>query len=367
MKDLLAQKLLAAVTAMSDPAELVPIRQKLQALGATKYDDYDGYTPGVKFIESLAGWLGGFAVKDRTTALQFVLERLVYVSAAEMDHLVSTVYHDILRPAFRSRAAAVLGVPHWQISRIRDSAEFQSIQRRTLVLGLSDGARLDRLRRSSELSTEQFHLDYVVQAEKAAKMQEKLADALAKQNLPGDATFQTVIVVDDFSGSGATMLRPDGAGWDGKVVKVLDQVDQLRAQGVVAEDATVIGLLYLMTARAKRDLAKRLQESELASRFRLEAAHVFEESFPLTAERDAEFWELCSRYFRPGWADEHTNVGGSIEHGFGGAALPLVLHHNAPNNAPPIVWKEEAEPSDPYDTAWVGLFPRHERHHPGRP
>ncbi|ABM10836.1 phosphoribosyltransferase-like protein [Paenarthrobacter aurescens] len=371
MKALLAEQLLTEVTGIEDLGRLTELTQRLRTLAGIKYDDYGGYSPGVRFIESLAVWLSEFRQEDRETALNFILNRLTYISATELDHLVSTVYKDMLRPRLLRAAAGELGIPEWAVKKIASSPEFISLQRRTLILGMSDGARLDKLRRASPLSTEQFHLVSTVDEEKASDMSTKLAEALESQKLPGEPKFSTVVVVDDFSGSGTTMLRPDGEGWKGKLPKIYKHVSNLKTSGVVAEDARVIVVLYLLTKLAKSQLTSRMAAAGYAEpEVSLVAAHTFEDDFPLTEEADEAFWKLCSDYFRQEWINSHSGLAGQLSHGFGGSALPLVLHHNAPNNAPPIIWKDESiESNNRRDSQreWIGVFPRHERHHPGRP
>ena len=93
MKDENAQALLAKVMGWDSDAtiEYVP---KLQLLADFKYDQYQRFAPGKRFIESLALWLNQFAGVDRQTALDFVLEELVFYSEQEMTHLVQTAYAD---------------------------------------------------------------------------------------------------------------------------------------------------------------------------------------------------------------------------------------------------------------------------------
>src|SRR5206468_714912 len=92
---------------------------------------------------------------------------------------------------------------------IAEAPVFLALRRRTLFLGLSDGARLDRLRRASGLSHEQFIQDYLVDVEQAASAKDELTKALEKQELPGEPTFRQIVLVDDFSGSGRTLVRFD--------------------------------------------------------------------------------------------------------------------------------------------------------------
>ena len=371
MKALLAEQLLAEVLGEIDLDSLTNLAQQLRTLATVKYDDYEGYGPGVRFVESLATWLGGFAPEDRRKAVDFITNRLTYVSAVELDHLVSTVYPDILRPRLVSLTAKCLGLEAWKVRAIASNPRFAAEQRRTLILGMSDGARLDKLRRYSPLSNEQFHQVTVLDDDKAKDMAVKLKKALDAKSLPGEATFSSVVVVDDFSGSGATMLRQEDDGnWSGKLPKIQRHISDLQKKGLVAEDARVLVILYIMTADARTQLHSRMTAAGFDEKgFELVSAHTFTEDFPLSDSRDEAFLDLCDRYFRQSWVNDHTKVGGDrLARGFGGSGIPMVLHHNAPNNAPPILWKDESdEPSASGQAPWCGVFPRHERHHPGRP
>lgn len=375
MKDDLARRLLATVTGVDDLSETSLLVAELQALAAVKYDGYEGYRPGVKFLESLAVWLEGFRPQDRATALTFVRKRLVYLSPREVDRLVATVYPDILRPFLVDAAAGALGLPHWRVAAVTSSKEFAARQRRVLLLGMSDGARLDRLRRSSELSTEQFHLVTQLDGDKAQGMAADLCKAMVKAGLPGDHTFSHVVLVDDFAASGKSMVRPDAkrpGKWKGKLIGAQDRLERLRDEGVVSKDATVTVLVYLVTAQADGHVTEALDDSGLADAgFAFRPAYVFGYDLPLRGDHDAAFVDLCRRHYREQWSNEHTRVGnGDFALGFDECALPVVLHHNTPNNSPPILWRDEMVDPPPGGTApapWVGAFPRHERHHPGRP
>ncbi|MCU1376992.1 MAG: hypothetical protein JWO68_4278 [Actinomycetia bacterium] len=370
MKDLLARTLLAEVTGLRvDQLEVVT--NKLQALASLKYDDYEGYSPAVKFFESLATWLSGLAPADRKVALDFILDRLTYVSSTELDHLVSTVYPDILRPMFLEATASELGLPRWAVAHLASSQAFRSVQRKTLILGMSDGARLDKLRRFSPLSTEQFHLVSQLDPGKVKSMLSSLREALPGDPNADTAQFERVIVVDDFSASGSSMLREEDGVLTGKLEKIRVHVEKLKGD-LIAQNATVTVLIYLMTSKAHTQLSAELAESGfLEMGFSLSYAHKFGESLPLSPSADGPFWDLCMKYFQPGWANKHTEKGGRFEHGYAQCALPLVMHHNTPNNAPPMLWKDDAgspfSVEAPAAKPWYGVFPRHERHHPDRP
>jgi hypothetical protein len=74
---------------------------------------------------------------------------------------------------------------------------------------------------------------------------------------------------------------------------------------------------------------------------------------------------FSQKYFDPVLRDEHTAKGGDPALGFGGFALPVVLHHNAPNNSVGLLWADTSERDDGANRR--ALFPRRERHNPERP
>ena len=90
MKDDLAQALLAKImnwTEEEDAAE----RPYLQVMAAYKYDEYQQFSPGMRFIESLAFCLKQFdTIEDRKKAYDFVKKRVIFISRAEMEHLVTS-------------------------------------------------------------------------------------------------------------------------------------------------------------------------------------------------------------------------------------------------------------------------------------
>ena len=114
--------------------------RQLEALASYKFDEYGNFRPGVKFFESLAAWLDQFdELGDRASALEFVLERLIFISDAEMTHLIELVYPDHIEPVLRRHAASRVGCSPFAVSQIVSESAFVGLRRRTLVLGASDG------------------------------------------------------------------------------------------------------------------------------------------------------------------------------------------------------------------------------------
>jgi hypothetical protein len=356
VKDELAESLLAAVMGWGSE-EVAAHVPALQALASFKYDEYEGFSAGVKFVERLASWLDQFSADERHTAISFVLKQLVFISRAEMDHAISLVYPDMIRPILIRRAAAELGIGAHRLAAIVENPAFQTLERQTLILGMADGARLDRLRRaSSRLSHEQFSLVIEV-GEAAIDMRDKLAEALSERGLPGEPVFRQIVLVDDFSGSGFTLIRPDGSSWKGKLPKAASQIKQMQETGIVAEDASVAVALYVVTRRALVHVAEHCAGAGLE--WPVFEGQILEDGIRVS---DAAMVALCRAYYDPKLDDQHK---GSPVLGFRDVALPLVLSHNTPNDSLALLWGDTTDREDSLQRR--ALFPRYERHHPDRP
>lgn len=364
MNDELAERLLAEIMEW-DPGEAANYLPEIQTLASLKYDEYEGYRPGVKFVESLSSWLRQFKLADRRSALEFVLNRMVFVSRAELDHLVTTAYSDTIRPHLLTRAAADLGQPSYRVAHIANSPAFHGLERRTLVLGLSDGARLDRLRRSSTLSHEQFHLVLDITADRTKKMLAKLKKALKAKGLDQPATFRQIVLVDDFYGSGLTLLRRDGAGWDGRLMAAEDQRRQLAAAGALSDDAEILVVVYILTHQARAHVQKAIGQAGLTG-YELAPILQLTKETKLGAPKDSAILALSRGHYDPSVTDEHKSVGGGdAALGFASCQLPIVLYHNAPNNSISLLWADTMKLHP--EKGQRALFPRHERHHADRP
>jgi hypothetical protein len=363
MRDDLAGKVLACVMSW-DAAHIAQYGAYLQDLARYKYDEYEGFGPGEKFIESLAAWLWQLKPDERDDAIKFVMTSLVFVSRLELDHVISMVYPDVIRPILIRHAAEELRLPPYQVAKITNSREFHELERKTLVLGLADGSRLDRLRRASpKLSHEQVYLAPEIGDDTRRSMRQKLTEALQKLDLDRPAEFRQVMLVDDFAGSGYTLLHwsEEEERWDGKLVRLKKHLDELIRDRLVAPDASVCLILYLASARAYCNLRQCIDRAGLG--WDLKVVQILPDSLSQIGNPIAQ---LSQQYFDPKLLDDNKAKGGSDPAlGFGGLALPLVLHHNTPNNAVGLLWADTSERNDGANRR--ALFPRRERHNPERP
>jgi len=362
MKDDNAQQLLARVMGWDADAamEFVP---KLQLLADFKYDQYQRFAPGKRFIESLALWLDQFAQPDRYAALNFVFEELVFFSEEEMGHLVQTAYADLIVHERVKLIAEEQGIPPHCIAAIVRHQRFAELKLKSLYLGLSDGARTNELRRASagEIGNEQIWQAYELGDEKASEMTEALGESLKTAGLSNAAnTFNLIWLIDDFSGSGNTYIRYEGNRFKGKIKKIYE-----RLQESILVDKThyeVFLLLYAATRQAIDHIeywADQFTAERGYKPLQVRVLCPIEKSLSLSSRPSSAARKLLDhpQYADQSASDKHFRVGGTddVRLGFAGCALPVVLNHNTPNNSAFILWGPEM-------SKFPGLFPRVSRH-----
>lgn len=367
MTDELAERLLAKVMGWSSE-EVRDHLPTIQALAAWKYDDYERFSHGMRFVESLALWLDQFEIKEeRRVAFEFVRNRLVVLSEPEVNHLVEMAYPDYIRPHLLNRVAQVSGQALRQPRMMAAQAPFRVHQRQCLFLGLSDGARTDVFRRSnnSDLTNEQILLTYEIEEGRAEKLLKELQKGLLQltgTEPAGDTTrFTTVVLLDDFSASGKSYLRVEGDRHDGKIGRFYRNLFT-KGTGTTALFNTsaldVLLVLYAGTSQARLHLEEHMAKLWDPHGIRWKVMIVYElaDDLRLTRGSGDPMEALVEKYYDPAIQDEHTNVGGTedIKYGFAHCGLPVVLPHNTPNNSVALLWAEINQRR--------ALFPRVQRH-----
>lgn len=357
MKDVLAEKLLAQVLGWL-PEDVARERPLLQAMATFKYDEYEQYSPGMRFVESLALWLSQFEVEDRRIAYDFIRKRLVFCSAREMNHLVETAYPDFIRPILLNNVAADSTLNRYHVGKVASSEAFKRSQRQTLFLGLSDGARIDAYRRANrELNHEQIWQTHELAPKRVDELLEKLKVHV------GAESFRTIVLLDDFSASGSSYftLKEDGSS-SGKIAKFLRSVtnaeDPLQKL-LHADGVDLIILIYIATEKAIEHLTTSLSKVTYhgINNIRVETVQRIPQAISIIRNNQDAFGPLIEKYYDHEVHDIHMKRGGTEDARFGYAdcGLPVVLHHNSPNNSLALLWSYE-------DREIRGLFPRVQRH-----
>lgn len=355
--------------------------RRLRLMASLKYDGYRDFEAGVRFIESLASWLQQFLPKERSTAYDFVINRLVYIGPSEMEKLVAQLYTNYVRPELIASVAQKLDIPrHSVLTNAAAQAEIDKLRRQTLFLGLSDGARVDYIRHHNVglISNEQVvgttQLD-------TAKWSD-LLDELQRDLTDGEARFRAAYLIDDFAATGTSFFRVDQetGAIKGKLVKFAASVrraEHALARKIFDDDYRLFIHHYVGTAKAKSELNDRLRgASDLLAADGLTTlpettyGMTLPETLPLDAANPADeaFLALANKYYDDSIHTRHTRVGGTADMrlGYGGCALPLVLDHNTPNNSLPLLWAETsgrpAEGEQSAAPAMRPLFRRRQRH-----
>lgn len=365
MRDQNAQQLLARVMNWKDD-DIVRLKvPDLQLLSAYKYDHYQRFGPGRRFIESLALWLNQMAPDHRAEALNLVTSRLVFISDTEFSHLVETAYPDLIVPERMRLVAKEQGIASHLVGVIGGHPRFDELRLKSLYLGLSDGARTNDLRRSSdgEIGNEQIWHAYELSADKASDMVAELSDSLAKLPFPvGPPRFNLIWLLDDFSGSGNTYIRFDSSQnrYKGKLKKIYERLDE--GDLVDVSHYEVFLLLYAATRKAIDHIeywSERFTSEHGYKPLQLRVLYVLEDDVAIGRPWSAAMEHLLTdaAYYDDRASDRHIQVGGtaSAQFGFAGCGLPVVLSHNTPNNSVYILWGPESY-------QFVGLFPRVSRH-----
>jgi hypothetical protein len=355
----LAERLLKEVMGW-DTGEFAERVRDLQALAAVKYDEYGNYGPGSKFVENLAAWLAQFPPDKRKIAFDFVLRRLVFISEVEIGHLISLVYPEIIAPTLRQRVADEIGISVHRVAEIERHDRFIELRRRSLIVGASDGARLDRLRRASPLSHEQFFQG----ARPTVEELRPAVDALVKAREAPEGTeltFGQVFFVDDFSGSGHTLVRKEDGSYTGKLVRLDEQLQAAAtAEPPLVDDSVpVTVVLYSASEQALEHASATAAAAGLDS-FDIRTVQVVPRSQGVDLT-DEPMTALCREFFDETTVDPHK---GEAPIGFADCALPVVLSHNTPNNSICLLWMDTTD--RPGSNNLKALFPRYERHHPDR-
>lgn len=349
--------------------------QWLRLISAVKYDSYRDFLAGMRFLESLVGWLLQFRPEDREAAYDFVRHRLVFISAVERERLVEIMYPRIVLPRLLRDVANKHGIAPWQVYTVEAARhDVKVARRRTLFLGLSDGARLDSFRHVNvgRVSNEQVVVGTQLDEEKWADLRNELQNDLRKLGSSEQPTFETIYLVDDFAGSGTSFIRKevkdDAEEWKGKLLRFLRS---LKIGSVQSSNWRLVVHHLLLTRKAEEHLRAAVTTVREAtsgdypwfSDFEVTCSYQLPNMLPLTSPRDAAFIRLTQGYYDKSIETSATRKGG-VDHlglGYAACALPLVLDHNTPNNSVALLWAESS--GDDATHRMRPLFRRRQRHY----
>lgn len=380
MNSNLANQLLASIMKW-DAQTLASERAALEFMGSMKYDAYDRYMPGMRFMSSLVQWLNDIEEEDRESAYKFIKEKLVFISSTQMNYLVDLLYDSKIRPILLDMATTETGMPSYKRSSNVVRTRFEIEKRSSLVIGLSDGAHTDILRRSAGFNNEQVLTNYYPDGKKLKDMLDELREDERMKDIE-KPFFRRIFLIDDFTASGKSFIRYDenDGEYHGKLKKIISELctkneknnegkDDIKHMSYLlnpAQEKIQIDILFcIATEKAKTNIESCLDDY-LKSKglqdkveYAIHIVQILEDKLAndiktdndlvKVLKKDKHFVEECvlSKSYKVGKNDNPWL-------GFDECALPVVLSHNTPNNSLPIIWQD----SDRFH----GLFPRISRH-----
>jgi hypothetical protein len=264
-----------------------------------------------------------------------------------MQHLVELFYPEHVRPHLVGTVAVAKGIPRYRVWTEPEAREhYQRLLRKTLFIELSDGARIDIFRRANAgiVSNEQIYTAPRINPEKWQDMRKELREAPLQD---ASARFATVYLVDDFTGSGTSLIRCVDGQWKGKLVRFWEDVRSI-VPDYFEDGWEVCVHHYMATQQAVRAVADReaairgaLGRGNWFPSVHFSYGTVLPPDFPIPDT--GPFLGLVRKYYNPDVeAKRHNREAGSedICLGYGNCRLPLVLDHNTPNNSFALLWAE---------------------------
>ncbi|KAA9041008.1 hypothetical protein FW778_02925 [Ginsengibacter hankyongi] len=356
MRTTLAETLLTKIMEWT-PDEIDCERPLLQAMANLKWNEYQQFAPGTRFLESLVKWLQQFnSLEDKKSAYKLVREHLIFVSSEQMAHLVDILFSEKVNPLLIKKTAAEKRLASYLVTKILNDLAYENNLRMSLFIGLSDGSRIDQFRRGAYLNNEQVISTYDISPEKVKDMLDNL-----EKDVPG-AKFKTIFLIDDFTASGKTFCRSGGRGKLGKIFKKIFFEENSGFKSAVDFDKIEVHILfYIATSDAIDNITAGItewkEENGIEFPCTVNCLLLIDDTTKNKIIEDAAIMSFISRYFDDTVVDEHYKKG---KHelpylGFNECGLPLVLNHNSPNNSIAIFWL-------PADKKYKGLFPRISRH-----
>lgn len=377
MNDRMALSLLAEIMGWPEDDQTIATHEYawLRMMSAVKYDGYSYFRAGVRFLESLATWLKQFDPEDRAAAYEFIKRRLVYISLSEMQRLVENFVPEVVTPHLRQTVALELGIRPYEVWTDKSGADaFNKCLRKTLFVGMSDGSRIDMLRRanSGRISTEQVVPMMNVDSEKWLDLSKNLREV---QGMAPSEKFDCVYLIDDFTASGTTFIRNVDGAWKGKLKKFNDLIrnarKELKEQFPIVEDYALRIHHYISSAQAHEALVQRLKHAKAewsewtCSEYTVTESLLLPKALPLSRPGDELMLDLGTRYYDHEIftrAEKHCKEAGQTDMklGYADCALPIVLEHNTPNNSIPLLWAETEGKGGAHKMR--SLFYRRDRH-----
>lgn len=346
-----------------DDLEATKNLREMDLMSDIKYDSYDQFMPGIKFVGNFYLWLSQFKdLKDRKLMYEFVKKYIIYINSTQISHLIDLLYNTKIVPLIREKVVGDYIQKGEQVNKynyrlLENSTEFKSHKRKTLFIGLSDGSHIDIIRRNSYLDNDQVLTNYYPDDNKVKDLGDKLVECV---DLANDANkkFESIVLIDDFTASGSSFIRKKEDGtYGGKLptfFKALNSNDKFKN---LLTDNYEIHLYFLIATENALSYIKELLEHFMQQynnvKVEVDCIQKLYDDAKFTShhEEDAKaMLEIISqkRYVNEpqltdAYKKSYAEGDDSYHLGYKQCALTVVLNHNTPNNSLPIIWQPKRE------------------------
>ena len=314
-------------------------------LSRRKYDRYDHFFPGETFESRLLKWLDNFDKEDRQAAMQIIKE-LKFISTYEMKQLAIRTFENARHCILQNSVNA--STNNWTDYMVTRSLNLEAELTKSIFVACADDMYFDFFRRYA-MRYHSFSKENFVEYYKR--------DFASMKELP---PHKNIFLMDQISASGDTALRKQDGVWKGKIPRF-----ESLWKDFINEDK-IYYCPYIQTSVSEKNMADRLPKY-LAERS-VPSVSIYPTCWlPISdciandegtkIDEDTIVAKLCTKYYDRFKGDEHTDVGGGVKFGYGGAGLTLILQSNCPNDSLYLLWHEND---------WYPLFPRILHHTPAR-
>ena len=349
-----------------DDIEATEHLKEIDLMSDIKYDSYDQFMPGIKFVGNFYLWLSQFEdIDDRKLMYEFVKKYIIYINSTQISHLIDLLYSTKIIPAIRQKVVEDfrnhgLTVNKYNYKRLDNAAEFKSHKRKTLFIGLSDGSHIDIIRRNSYLDNDQVLTNYYPDDTKIKELAEELEKS--KDLVEGsEKKFESIALIDDFTASGSSFIRiKDDGTFAGKLPKFFEAIYGKEEFKKLLIDGFDIHLYFLIATKSALDhinaMLEQYKKQHRDLNVMLECVQMLYEDAKFTSHTGAEALAIQKIISQKRYINEpaltraykESYPAGNTDYhlGYRQCALTIVLNHNTPNNSLPIIWQPKREAGD---------------------
>jgi len=361
-----------------DDIEATNKLREMDLMSDIKYDSYDQFMPGIKFVGNFYLWLSQFKdPKERELMYNFVKKYIIFINSTQISHLIDLLYNTKIIPLIRQKVVDDFKAKGEKVNKynykfLDNSQKFKSHKRKTLFIGLSDGSHIDIIRRNSYLDNDQVLTNYYPDDTKIKSLAKELEGSKDVEN---DETkkFESIVLIDDFTASGSSFIRKKNGEWGGKLPKFFKAINGKHEFKKMFMEGFEIRIYFLIATEIALSHIKSLLDEYTREHVGIAVNNVdciqkLYDDANFTNHMEQEAKDMLSIIEKPCYINEFEltkaykesyPVGDKRYHlGYKQCALTVVLNHNTPNNSLPIIWQPKKEGNDPL----YPLFYRITRH-----